>query len=244
MRLVIDTPEIWQDIVGTGYSISSHGNVVSNTTALPIKPSINSCGYLQVILYTPAGRAAKRIHRLVGIAFVSGFSPELVVDHIDSNKLNNDPLNLQWLSAGDNTRKAWRDGLIRNVSGEAHFAAKLSDESVVQIVELLLEGCSMTAVGKLFGVCSGTISSIATGKNWKSSTASYREDLAMLLTKIGGKQALAGASNSAAKLDYVAVLRIKQLLSEGVAQPDIAEEFRVSRTAISDINCKRTWRHL
>lgn len=49
------------------------------------------------------------VHRLVAQAFCPNPNNYTIVDHIDSNKLNNHADNLQWVTAEINTRKAIRE---------------------------------------------------------------------------------------------------------------------------------------
>jgi hypothetical protein len=53
-----------------------------------------------------------------------------------------------------------------------------------------------------------------------------------------------GVSNSQAKLDAEAVLTIRQQLSEGRSQSEIAKNFGVSQTNVSQIKRRKTWGHL
>ena len=64
-------------------------------------------GYDYVELGGKKNRKAKMIHIIIAELFVPNPNPELytTVDHIDGNKLNNHPSNLQWMSRGDNVRK-------------------------------------------------------------------------------------------------------------------------------------------
>lgn len=57
------------------------------------------------------------VHRLVAFAFVDGYKPGLVVNHIDENRLNNCFQNLEWVTQkynanyghrNENIRKNWR----------------------------------------------------------------------------------------------------------------------------------------
>lgn len=50
--------------------------------------------------------------RLVAMTWCDGFSEELTVNHIDGNRLNNNPQNLEWMTLGDNIRHGFRTGLF------------------------------------------------------------------------------------------------------------------------------------
>jgi hypothetical protein len=80
-------------------------------------------GYLEI--------ASERIHRIVAVAFL-GEPPtkEYVVDHLDTNRCNNQSGNLQWLTKLENTLKnpvtAWK---IENICGS--IEAFLANPSVL-----------------------------------------------------------------------------------------------------------------
>lgn len=102
--------EIWKDIKGfVGYQVSNLGRVKSfrqNKNGRILKGSINSDGYIKVVLLSESGKKTFSIHRLV----METFCPvenmkDLTVDHINSNKLENTLDNLQWLSRQDNVKK-------------------------------------------------------------------------------------------------------------------------------------------
>ena len=114
--------EIWKDIEGfPGYQISDlgrvrsfrdyHGNITDNSKIL--QPTINKDGYYELTLYTLDHRkVTKRIHRLVAVAFL-GIEPDLVVDHINDDKLDNRAVNLQFVTAKQNSTLASKSGLYK-----------------------------------------------------------------------------------------------------------------------------------
>ena len=110
--------EIWKDIKGYEgyYQVSNLGRVRSlerlNSRGHKIKDRIlkncpNSHGYLSIILYKNGKRKGIAVHRLVAMSFLN-HEPnghEIVVDHIDNNKLNNDLNNLQLITNRENSSK-------------------------------------------------------------------------------------------------------------------------------------------
>lgn len=57
------------------------------------------------------------IHKLVALNFIDkpeNYNDKWVVNHKDGDKLNNNVENLEWMSASDNTRDAYKNGLNKN----------------------------------------------------------------------------------------------------------------------------------
>lgn len=53
------------------------------------------------------------VARLVAMAWVEGYAPEMTVNHIDGNWHNNHCTNLEWVTRGDNIRKGFDTGLYQ-----------------------------------------------------------------------------------------------------------------------------------
>lgn len=107
--------EIWKDIKDYEgyYQISNYGRVKNIQTNYLLNGDINSAGYKRVVLYTPK-RKRFFIHRLVALNFCNGYSENLVVNHIDGNKLNNHYMNLEWITRSENDLHAEKIGLRKN----------------------------------------------------------------------------------------------------------------------------------
>lgn len=90
------------------YFISNLGNVKSkkNGKEIILKQHLSKKGYLSVGLFK-VKRNTKRIHQLVAIAFHNHVPDghNVIVDHIDNDKLNNNANNLQLISVRENTSK-------------------------------------------------------------------------------------------------------------------------------------------
>ena len=124
--------EVWKDIPGTNgdYCVSSTGRVYSNRYRRFLKPTL-SRGYL----FSGIGRKSYGIHQLVAMAFHGyklGQGKE--VNHIDGNKLNNDPRNLEVVSHRDNMKHAWRTSLITPEKTNKHCVRDYPEGSVLKIV--------------------------------------------------------------------------------------------------------------
>jgi hypothetical protein len=112
--------EIFKDIPGYEgmYQVSNLGRVKSLSREIKrngfylskekiLKPNINGAGYLYVNLIKDKISKSKTIHKLVSEAFsgrkINGF--ELVVNHKDFNRLNNNLNNLEIVTTRENTNK-------------------------------------------------------------------------------------------------------------------------------------------
>lgn len=95
------------------FLISSWGRVYSLRRQKFIQPSISNKGYYMVNLGVGM---TKHIHRLVAEHFLQEIEG-YVVDHIDSNKLNNHWTNLRWVTRSENSRKAYEVGEIPSRQG-------------------------------------------------------------------------------------------------------------------------------
>jgi hypothetical protein len=108
--------EIWKDIEGYEgyYQISSFGRVKSfsrlvlngfrnrNTTKKIRKPKFDRGGYTEVCIKFNNKSIQYRIHRLVALHFIDNPNNKAEVNHLDSNRLNNNVKNLEWASKREN----------------------------------------------------------------------------------------------------------------------------------------------
>ena len=115
------------------YSISDEGKVWSHRSNKFLKETSGDNGYLQVNLYKNKSSKYFRIHKLVASHFLGEIPAGLTVDHIDGNKKNNSVKNLQFLSRGENAKKA-------------NIGKKLSNETRERI-SLKRKGCTSNRKG-------------------------------------------------------------------------------------------------
>ncbi|WP_161947741.1 HNH endonuclease [Rufibacter ruber] len=101
--------EEWREIIIEGqaipgYRISSRGEVLSTKYKEPriLRPGLNQKGYAQVSLRNGDRYQKCLVHRLVAEAFIPNPNGLPIVDHIDTDPLNNCVENLRWVNARTN----------------------------------------------------------------------------------------------------------------------------------------------
>ena len=120
--------ERWHDIWGYegSYQISDYGRVKSLARTRKgaknhickvrekiLKPKTDKDGYVQISLCKNNKLKTFRVHRLVALIYKPNVFPMFSdqINHIDGNKLNNKPENLEWCDSSHNQREAIKLGL-------------------------------------------------------------------------------------------------------------------------------------
>jgi len=183
-HITITIMEIWKDIKGHEgiYQVSSYSRIKSlyrkfircDGRSLPVKeriltPAKDRKGYMVVCLSSP--KISRRVHRIVAEAFVKNPDNYECINHIDCNKENNLPENLEWCTNQMNMDHARKNGLFDGVNpvGENHHMSKLN-ELQVRIIRKLEWEISSRKLAKIFGVNRTTIRRTQRGLSWKHLT--------------------------------------------------------------------------
>jgi hypothetical protein len=115
-----------------------------------------------------------KVHRLVAEAYLGKCPEGMQVNHIDGNKQNNAPGNLEYVTQSENIKHAYRLGLKKPLRGPLQPRARLRADDIRKIV--LLEGAvSQVEIARLFGVDNRTISAIYKGHCWSHVTGRKRK---------------------------------------------------------------------
>lgn len=168
----------YRDIPGfPGYRVGSDGTVwtrrwrgwhLLNVTAWRRMKLIPDHGYLCVHLGGSEGGVKFRklpVHVVVLLAFVGPCPDGMEACHFpDRAKTNNSLANLRWGTPVDNANDKKLHGTTAR--GSRNARSRLAESSVIEIVRLLKEGVSQTAIATRFGVAPNTIGSIANGRTW------------------------------------------------------------------------------
>lgn len=132
-----------------------------------LKPWLIGRGYEMVMLYSKKTPKKFLVHRLIASTFISNPNCFKEVNHINGDKLDNRPENLEWVSSSDNKSHAWNNGLYTHM-GSNHYLAKLNESKVRKIRSLAKTGkFTNVAIAKMFNVSAATIGLIIMGKIWK-----------------------------------------------------------------------------
>jgi len=226
--------EIFKDINGYNgdYQVSNLGRIKSfkkwhGTDIRILSQNKDSHGYLRVKLFKNRKEKTIRTHHLLFETFNNyKLKKDEVVHHIDKNPLNNDLNNFQLMA--DSDHKSFHN------SGENHYNAFGKNNPFYgkhhsdEIKELIRE--RMT--GKYCGENNPFY-----GKNHSEKTKQLMKE-----KKIGK---YFGENNPASKLTEQKVIAIRKLSDEGnLTQKEIAKMFGVSRSTISKIKLRKTWKHV
>jgi hypothetical protein len=150
----------------TQYYITQNGDVIRDN--LTLRKSVSKGGYQRIVLNVNGGKVSKLIHRLVAETYLPNPNNLPEVDHRDTNKLNNDISNLEWVTTEENKRRARLNGLIKK--GESHGKSKLTKTDVEYIRNNYIprhKEYGMRALGKKFNVQHMTISNIINKITWR-----------------------------------------------------------------------------
>lgn len=92
------------------YSITEDGKIWSYHSNKWLKPSVSVYGYHLVSLSKNGRTKSYRLHRLVATVFVENPNNYTEVNHLDSNRLNNNAGNLEWCTHQMNMLHSYRFG--------------------------------------------------------------------------------------------------------------------------------------
>jgi hypothetical protein len=120
--------EIWRDLPGYEqyYQVSNFGKLRSKPRrvkcgngyytkpAKELKLQINNHGYLYFQVKADGEHKKLYIHRAVCMAFIPNINKKPYVNHMDSNPLNNNVSNLEWVTHKENVHHAMNAGRFKD----------------------------------------------------------------------------------------------------------------------------------
>lgn len=127
--------EIWKEIKDYNglYFISNLGNI-KNAKGKILKQGLCSQGYSRLNLTINNKYKTHRVHRLIAEAFIENIDNKPYINHINGIKNDNRIENLEWCTAKDNIRHAFKTGLKISAKGDKHGKSKISNELAKEIM--------------------------------------------------------------------------------------------------------------
>lgn len=148
------------------YTIFENGDIYRNRGWYKVHQVTNMWGYYSCNIQINGKTTRHLVHRIMMMAFYPIDNPdEMVVNHKDGNKLNNNLDNLEWCTQSENCKHAFRTGL-KSSNGEKNSHAKLTEKDVLEIRKRLKNGESGSALAREYGVQKTAISRIKLRKSW------------------------------------------------------------------------------
>jgi hypothetical protein len=164
--------EDWLPMVGfPNYFVSSFGNVRSIRG--PLKPMRIPNGYLTVAPCKNGKNCRRYVHHLVLEAFVGPRPSGTECRHLNGNRQDNKKSNLAWGTRRQNSADKVLHGTAN--SGTRNGGAKLTEKQVWEILELNSQKkMNQQMIAKMYGVSTGAVLRIVTGKRWSHLTGIVR----------------------------------------------------------------------
>lgn len=164
------------------FQVLDDGTIINTNwrnTGAPRKVALFGRKYLSFNMTFGAEMWCIYAHRMIAIA-KHGMPPGpfMEVDHLDGNKFNNHPSNLQWVKRSENQRRAYALGLkapsaIIGREGTSNHMARLSEDQVRLIHRDGIRGVSKSQLAKTYGVTAHAIGNILKGARWKHIYAEF-----------------------------------------------------------------------
>src|SRR5690606_13189002 len=121
------------------YAINNNGEIFSTNyknsgKIKKLSPAKDVDGYLKTMLLGDNGvYKSKCVHSFVALTYLGKRPLGLEINHIDGDKLNNKPSNLEYISHRENVQHAFDNGLMEAKIGSDNGMAKLTEADVIEI---------------------------------------------------------------------------------------------------------------
>jgi hypothetical protein len=166
--------EWWKPMPGfeDSYEVSCIGNIRRTkpgrgTRTGYLKRFLNRrIGYYYVYPSRDGKNYTRRINVLVARAFHGEPPDGMVCDHVNGDKSKNWASNLEYVTQGDNVRRAVSLGLCDNNFAVSRSQSPLTEE-MVRDIRFMAQYVSYAALARQFKMNPSTIRDIVRGKNWK-----------------------------------------------------------------------------
>lgn len=156
-----------------GYFVTPDGRVFSNRRygragmLFEMRQHYNN-GYLCFTINTPTWHAVVRVHIAVALAYIGPKPTEdAVVRHLDGSRDNNVVSNLRWGTKQENAQDMVAHGRAGRARGERNWAAKVTEEIVLQIRQMAANGITHAEISRMLNISRPQVSHIVRRRSWK-----------------------------------------------------------------------------
>jgi len=150
------------------YYACENGEIYSDFSGRYLEGYVEKNGYKRVYI------CGKRflVHRLIAKALIPNPDNLPVVNHKDTNTLNNCVDNLEWTTVRDNVvyPPTYQRRVESIKKGEECNFSVLTKKDVLEIIALLEDGMSCNQIASMYNVIPRSIRNIKNGKTWRSVT--------------------------------------------------------------------------
>lgn len=216
------------------YAVSSKGLVYSLRSNKFLSENKMAGNYIAVTLSQDGERQEFTNHRLTALAYltdngegktVKGIPVEhLVVNHIDTNTLNNEVSNLEWVTQKDNILHSVRLGNYKTINNYR----PLSDEDAHEICKLLEQGVRSKDIVNITGKSNAIVNGIKSGVNYQDISQEYN------FTNIPSKNRIAESK----------VILICELLQEGLSVNKVRLRVNVTHGTVKRIKSRSSYQYI
>jgi hypothetical protein len=161
--------EIWKEVKGFEryYRVSSIGRIMSIRTNKILKISLTKEGYNRIELNVNGNAQKFSLHRIVALSFIPEIDGKQYVNHINNIRNDNRIENLEWCTAKENQQHCIKEGRKPSIAGNKNAMSILTEQQVVEIRRLKLEGKRNIEIARQFNLDEKHISLIVLRKRWK-----------------------------------------------------------------------------
>lgn len=160
----LDDSERWIPGFEGAYAVDNDGNLISFKRGKKryLIGGLDKDGYRKAILCNQGDRTYIRISSAVALAFIGDRPEGMVVRHLDGNKLNNRPENIEYSTQKENIHDKYAHGTMQ--VGERHWKSKLTEEDVITIRK---SKKTSAHIARELGVSKSAIELARAGINWR-----------------------------------------------------------------------------
>lgn len=163
---------IWKPVSGleTRFMISNTG-IIKSLPSLTHngcirKLGVNNKGYAYLSYKDNGKMVGQYVHRLVAKTFIPNPYNKPLINHKDSNPLNNHVDNLEWCTQRENMYHAEIYG-NRKIRGSENCNSKLTDKDVIQIINRRKNGETRVSIARDYHISDTLVGAIYKRTAWK-----------------------------------------------------------------------------